>query len=293
MHAGLKRIFFDAPRSRIMGVVNVTPDSFSGDGVLRNRELNSRAFVDEAISAALQMVVDGAEILDIGGESTRPGADPVAASDEIARVVPVIQALAGKTDLPISIDTSKAEVARAALDAGASMVNDVWGLLADRNLGPLIAERDVPIVLMDNRSQAAKFILDAQLGGQYLGAPSEDIVKDVTANLARRIAAAKDAGIDEARIIIDPGLGFGKTPAQSLALIGRLDALKALGRPILVGPSRKSFIGAVLDVPPSDRIEGTAAAVACAILRGASILRVHDVKTMTRVARMTDAILGR
>jgi len=276
-----------------MGIVNVTPDSFSGDGVLRDRDLNGSAFVQAAIAAALQMVVDGAEILDIGGESTRPGANPVAASDEIARIVPVIQALAQETDVPISIDTSKAEVARAALDAGASMVNDVWGLLADRELGPLIAERGAPVVLMDNRSAAAKVAIDPRLGGQYLGTTSEDIVADVTAQLERRIQAATDAGIDEARIIVDPGLGFGKTPAQNLVLIRRLDALKVLGRPILVGPSRKSFIGAVLGTPPSDRIEGTAAAIACAILGGATILRVHDVKPIARVARMTDAILGR
>ena len=276
-----------------MGILNLTPDSFSGDGILRGGEIPSRNFLDLAVSTALQMARDGAEILDIGGESTRPGAVPIPAAEEIARIVPVIEALAKETDVPISVDTFKSEVAEAALDAGASMVNDVWGLLADPKLGALIAERGVPVVLMDNRSQAGKIILDPRLGGQYFGSPSDDIVAAVKDNLARRIEAAMRAGIDESRIIIDPGLGFGKTPAQSLALIAGLNGLETLGRPILIGPSRKSVLGIVLNAPPSERLEGTAAVVACSILRGATLLRVHDVGPIVRVARMTDAILGR
>jgi dihydropteroate synthase len=273
-------------RTYVMGVVNVTPDSFSHDGVLTAPD-----FVEAAVELALGMVADGADILDIGGESTRPGADPVAAAEELRRVVPVIAALAARTEAPISVDTSKAEVAAAALDAGAAMVNDVWGLGRDPALAPLLARRGAPVVLVHNRGRQAK--VDTRLGGRYPDTAYDDLLEDVAGELAAMAAAAQAAGIAADQIILDPGIGFGKTVAQSLELVDRLDRFRALGHPILIGPSRKSFIGYTLDLPPEQRLEGTAAAVAICIARGADIVRVHEVRAMARVARMTDAILRR
>jgi dihydropteroate synthase len=268
----------------IMGIVNVTPDSFSGDGVLDGAA---------AVAQAVQMVADGAHLIDVGGESTRPGSAPVPADEELRRVIPVIQHLAKTITVPISIDTYKAEVARAALDAGAHLVNDVWALRADPDMAPLIAERDVPVVLMHNRSRSTDVAWQARIGGVYLGAEYEDVVRDVTRELGERVAAAEQAGIDRSRIIVDPGIGFGKSVDQHLELIDRLAELKSLGCPILIGPSRKSFIGQVLDLPASERVEGTAAVVAVAIARGVDIVRVHDVKVIARVAKMTDAMVRR
>ena len=273
-------------RTYLMGVVNVTPDSFSRDGILTAPD-----FVEAAVELALGMVADGADILDIGGESTRPGADPVAAAEELRRVVPVIAALAARTEVPVSIDTSKAEVAAAALDAGAAMVNDVWGLGRDPALAPLLARRGAPVVLVHNRGGQAN--VDTRLGGRYLGTAYDDLLEDVAGELAALASAAEAAGIAADQIILDPGIGFGKTVAQSLELVDRLDRFRALGHPILIGPSRKSFIGYTLDLPPEERLEGTAAAVAIGIARGADMVRVHDVRAMARVARMTDAILRR
>ena len=273
-------------RTYVMGVVNVTPDSFSGDGVLTAPD-----FVEAAVELALGMVADGADILDVGGESTRPGADPVAAAEELRRVVPVIAALAARTEAPISVDTSKAEVAAAALDAGAVMVNDIRGLGCDPALAPLLARRGAPVVLVHNRGSQAN--VDTRLGGRYLGATYDDLLEDVAGELAALAAAAQAAGIAADQIILDPGIGFGKTVAQSLELVDRLDRFRALGHPILIGPSRKSFIGYTLDLPPEERLEGTAAAVAIGIARGADIVRVHEVRAMARVARMSDAILRR
>jgi dihydropteroate synthase len=268
----------------IMGIVNVTPDSFSGDGLLD---------VDAAVALAVQMVADGAHLIDVGGESTRPGSAPVPADEELRRVIPVIQRLMKTISVPISIDTYKAEVARAALDAGAHLVNDVWALRADPGLAPLIADRGVPVILMHNRSRSTDVAWQARIGGIYLGAEYQDVVGDIARELGERIAAAEQAGINRSKIIVDPGIGFGKTVPQHLELIDRLGELRSLGCPILIGPSRKSFIGQVLDLPAGERVEGTAAVVAVAITRGVDIVRVHDVKVMARVVKMVDALVRR
>jgi len=249
--------------------------------------------VARAVAQARQMLADGAHLIDVGGESTRPGAALVETAEELRRVVPVVEALAGESLGPISIDTYKSEVARAALDAGASIVNDVWGLRRDERLAALVAERGVPVILMHNRSQPQDAAFEARLGPRYVGSQYDNLLEDVRRELAESIDRARQAGIADQRIVIDPGVGFGKTVEQNLELIDRLDALKSLDRPIQVGPSRKSFIGYTLDVAPDQRVEGTAAAVAIAIARGADIVRVHDVAAIARVARMTDAIVRR
>jgi dihydropteroate synthase len=232
------------------------------------------------------------DILDIGGESTRPGASPVTAAEEIARVVPAIDAISKKfPDTVISIDTSKAVVAAAALDAGADWLNDIWALKADPAIAALATERQVPVVLMHNRSRPKAVVTDARLGSQYLGANYRHLMDDVAAELTALAEDALAAGIIRDRIILDPGIGFGKTVTQNLALINHLERLKSLGYPLLIGPSRKSFIGKTLDLDAGERDEGTAACIAIGIARGADIVRVHDVKTAVRVARMTDAIL--
>jgi dihydropteroate synthase len=270
-----------------MGIVNVTPDSFSGDGVMRTRQ-----WLETAVAQAKAFVADGADILDVGGESTRPGGKPVAAQEEIARVVPAIRAIAAVLPaVAISVDTFKASVAEAALDAGASIVNDVWGLGADPGIAGLIARRGAGAVLMHNRSTPLDPALDARLGGRFAGAGYADLIADVNRDLRAMAEAAMAAGIARENIVLDPGIGFGKDTAQNLELVNRLDAFKALGFPILSGPSRKSFIGYTLGLPPDERLEGTAAAVAVSIARGADIVRVHDVRAMVRVARMTDAIV--
>lgn len=274
-------------RTCVMGILNVTPDSFSGDGL----RVDEAGFVERALSQAAEFMEAGADILDVGGESTRPGSTPLSAEEEKQRVVPVIEAIA--RELPgavVSIDSFKADVAAAALDAGAHMINDVWGLRADPAMGPLAAERGAPVILMHNRSRPSALIVD-RLGGSYLGAEYEDFLEDVASEMQALAQGALDAGIPQDQIILDPGIGFGKTVAQNLTLINRLDRFKALGYPILSGPSRKSFIGRVLDLPPEERLEGTAAAVALSIVRGADIVRVHDTGAMVRIARMTDALL--
>ena len=259
-------------RTYVMGIVNTTPDSFSGDGVVRN--------VETSVSQALQFEAWGVDIVDVGGESTRPpgyyaGSEPVSSEEESARVVPVITALASALRVPISVDTSKAEVARRAVAAGASMINDVWGLRRDPEMGSVAVETGVPVVLMHNQD-----------GTEY-----DDLVPDVIGGLRGLLQGALTAGIPEGKIVLDPGIGFGKTAEQSLEVLRRLDEFRSLGRPILTGTSRKSSIGKVLDVPVDDRIEGTAATVALSIASGADIVRVHDVREMVRVARMSDAIV--
>ena len=266
-----------------MGILNVTPDSFSGDGLGTD--------VDAVLRQAERFIEAGADILDVGGESTRPGATPVSAEVERQRVVPAIQAIARRFEVPISVDTWKAEVAAAALDAGAHMVNDVWGLRRDPQMAPLVAERQVPVIVMHNRSQVQHAVQDVRLGGRYVGIAYADLMADVLHQLRGSIEIARRAGIPEVQIIVDPGIGFGKTVEQNLTLLNRLSELRALGRPILVGPSRKSFIGYVLNRPPEARLFGTAATVAVAILRGADIVRVHDVAEMVDVVRMADAIV--
>lgn len=274
-------------RTYVMGILNVTPDSFSGDGL----RVNAGGALDRAMFQARDFVDAGVDILDVGGESTRPGATPLGADEEMDRVLPVIKSLAAEfPGLTISIDTFKSDVAAAALDAGAHIVNDVWGLRADPAMGPMAAERGAPVILMHNRSRPNDVIID-QLGGSYLGANYEDLLADVAREMEALAESALAAGVARDQIVLDPGIGFGKTIQQNMALINHMDRFKALGYPILSGPSRKSFIGRVLDLPPDQRVEGTAATVALSIVRGADIVRVHDTREMVRIARMMDAML--
>ncbi len=275
-----------ATRTYVMGILNITPDSFSGDGLL-----DHAGTVEAALAQARQFVEAGADILDVGGESTRPGSTPVSAEDELDRVMPVIRAVRAELQVLISVDTYKARVAEAALAAGANLVNDVWGLRADPGLASVVADHQAPVILMHNRSQPANAEVRERLGGRYVGVEYEDLIEDVRRELLESVALARAAGIPDAHIILDPGIGFGKTVRQNLALINRLDEIRSLGFPLLLGPSRKSFIGYTLDLPPGERVEGTAAAVAIGISRGADIVRVHDVAQLVRVARMTDAII--
>lgn len=257
-----------------MGILNVTPDSFADGG--------SHLDADAAIAAGLQMVADGADILDIGGESTRPGAEPLSAAEEWRRVEPVLAALAAQVTVPISIDTYKAEIADRALARGAAIVNDVSALTYDPELAGVVAGRHAAVVLMHNRGRSADM---------YARAVYEDVAREVCAELAVRDEAARAAGISADRIVLDPGLGFAKRAEHTLAAIAGLGELASLGRPILVGPSRKSFLKAVLgDVPPAARVWGTGAAVAASVMRGAHIVRVHDVAEMSHVVRVVDAI---
>ncbi len=251
----------------VMGILNVTPDSFSDGG----------NFLDtgRAVEHALKMVEEGAHIIDIGGESTRPGHKPVSAEDEAARVIPVIRAVCGVTDVPVSIDTYKASVAREALEAGAAMLNDVWGGRRDQGMLKLAAEAKVPICLMHNRAEAIY----------------HDLMGEITADLLACADLAMERGVCAENIIFDPGIGFGKTPEHNLQVMKYLRQLAELSYPLLLGTSRKSMIGKVLDLPADQRVEGTAATVAFGISRGANIVRVHDVLAMSRVARMTDAMM--
>jgi len=282
------RLFEWGQRTYVMGIINVTPDSFSGDGLAAEEDV-----LEAALAQAERFVADGAHIFDVGGESTRPGSEPTSTEDELERVIPVIERLAEKFELPISVDTYKAEVARQALDAGAGLVNDVWGLRMDPALAGLVAERGVPVVVMHNRSEPKKAVQKERLGGRYEGMEYEDLMADVVRELRESVQLALDAGVARERIIVDPGLGFGKTVGQNLELMHRLSELEVLGCPILVGPSRKSFVGYTLDLPMEERVEGTAATVSLCIARGADIVRVHDVREMARVARMSDAIVRR
>jgi dihydropteroate synthase len=252
-------------RVYVMGIVNVTPDSFSGDGV---------PDAGAAVEQGLRMVAEGAEMLDVGGESTRPGHQPVPASEELERVLPVVKRLAAEAGVPVSIDTWKLEVAEACVAAGATIVNDVWGLQRSPGLADLAAREGLGLVVMHNQD-----------GTEYA-----DLVPDLIASLRRSLAVAEAAGVPAERVIVDPGIGFGKTGEQNLVVLRRLAELRALERPVLVGTSRKSFIGRILDLPVEDRVEGTAATVAAVVLRGADIVRVHDVKAMTRVVRVAEAL---
>lgn len=279
------KLFEWGQRTYIMGILNITPDSFSGDGLY-----SKDSFIDDALKCAEKFAEQGADILDVGGESTRPGAEVVSAAEELERVIPIIEALADQSELIISIDSYKAQVVDAALSAGAHMVNDVWGLKADPEMGALVAQHKVPIVLMHNRSRPNNEEVRERLGGRYVGVAYEDLLADIKRELQESISLAHDAGIVDENIILDPGIGFGKTVEQNLALLNRTNEIRDLGFPTLIGSSRKSFIGYTLDVAPDQRLEGTAATVAIAIARGADLIRVHDVETMVRVARMTDAI---
>ncbi len=275
-------------RTFVMGVINVTPDSFSGDGLAARGDPVEAALVQARAYAAA-----GADILDVGGESTRPGSAPVGEAEELARVIPAVRAIAAELDVILSIDTYKAKVAAAALDAGADWVNDVWGLRGDPALALVAAEHTAPVILMHNRSKPADAELQSRLGGRYVGVKYDNLVANVRRELLESVALAHAAGIPDERIILDPGIGFGKTVEQNLELVDRLGEIRALGYPLLLGASRKGFIGYTLDLPVDQRVEGTAAAVAVGIARGADIVRVHDVAAMVRVARMTDAIVRR
>lgn len=269
------RVFAWGARTYVMGIVNVTRDSFSGDGLLDP----GRALLDP-VEAALEhvarMVDEGADIIDVGGESTRPGHTLVPATEEARAVVPVIAALrVAWPDLPISIDTTKPAVAAVALDAGAGMINDVWGVREDDALDRLAAERGVPIVLMHNRAEA-----------RY-----GEVVGEVVADLRAAIERASAAGVPRSDQLIDPGIGFGKTATHNLAILRDLRALSGLGRPLLLGTSRKSTLGLVLDLPPDERLEATLATTALGVAGGADIVRVHDVRANVRAARMADAIV--
>ncbi|WP_139492539.1 dihydropteroate synthase [Brevibacillus dissolubilis] len=255
-------------RTLIMGILNVTPDSFSDGGRFND--------VERAVLHARELVAQGADIIDVGGESTRPGFAPVGLEDELARVIPVIEALVrDNCPVPISIDTYKAEVAKQAIQAGAHIINDVWGAKKDPDMAKTAAELDVPIILMHNREDR-----------EYT-----DFFSDYIRDLRESVQIAVEAGVREENIILDPGIGFVKSHEQNLETMRRLDDLVALGYPVLLGTSRKSMIGRVLDLPPEERLEGTAATVALGITKGCHIMRVHDVKEIKRVARMMDAML--
>ncbi len=275
-------------RTYIMGILNLTPDSFSGDGLLAQGD-----FVESALAQARRFVAAGADILDIGGESTRPGAQAVSAQEELARVMPVIQALRRENlaGCILSLDTYKADVAEAVLRETPVWINDVWGLHADPLLGTVAAHHHAPLILMHNRSRPANAELQARLGGHYIGVQYENLLEDIRRELLESVQLARQAGVPASHIILDPGIGFGKTREQNLELLNRLDLIRDLGFPVLLGTSRKSFIGYTLDLPLDQRVEGTAATVAVGIVRGADIVRVHDVEPMVRIARMTDAIV--
>jgi dihydropteroate synthase len=261
-------------RTWVMGVLNVTPDSFSDGGRFLDPEV--------ALAQGLALFEQGADIVDIGGESTRPGDRKVLeAEDEIRRVVPLIKALRDRGAGALSVDTTKAAVAAAALDAGADIVNDVSGFTFDPALAPLLARRGVPAVVMHLRGDFSAMHREPRY---------EDVMGEVVAELRQRVAAAESAGVGRGQLILDPGVGFAKNAAHSLEVLRRLPEMEALDRPLLVGPSRKSFIGKVLDLPVGERLMGTAAAVAACVLAGAHVVRVHDVRPMLEVARMCDAI---
>ncbi|MFZ5904608.1 MAG: dihydropteroate synthase [Chloroflexota bacterium] len=274
-------------RTYVMGILNVTPDSFSGDGIIAKGDA-----LQVSLEQAREFLAAGADILDVGGESTRPGSAPVSADEELARVLPVVRGLSKQfPDALISIDTYKATVAEEAFKAGAHILNDVWALRADPNLATVAAKYNAPVVLMHNRSNPANVQVREQLGNAYIGAEYQDLIADVKRELMESVEIARRAGVEESHIVLDPGIGFGKTREHNLELINRLGEIRALGFPVLLGPSRKSFIGYTLDLPPDQRVEGTAAAVAVGITRGADIVRVHDVLSIGRVVRMTDALV--
>lgn len=261
------REFVWGSRTYVMGIINVTPDSFSGDGLGYD--------IAAAVHQARRFVAEGADFIDIGGESTRPGHQPIAIEDELRRVLPVVEAVVRAVPAPVSIDTYKAPIAKAAFEAGAHILNDVWGLRHDPAMAAVAAAAGVPVILMHN-----------QHGTAY-----DDLIPDMKRTLRQSITLAERAGIPHERIILDPGIGFGKTWEHNLVVLRRLREFEELGCPLLVGTSRKSFIGRVLNLPVEDRLEGTAASCAIAIANGADIIRVHDVRELVRVARVTDAIV--
>ena len=258
----------------IMGILNVTPDSFSDGGRFLEH--------DAAVAHGLRMQAEGADVIDVGGESSRPGSEPISVEEEILRVVPVIEELTRRATVPVSVDTTKAAVAEAALDVGASLINDISALRCDPRLGEIAARRGCGLILMHLRG-----VPKTMQAGELRYA---DLMGEIRTFLGDALARAEAAGVPRDRVILDPGIGFGKTPAHNLTMVHRLAELACLDRPILVGPSRKAFIGAVLQVEVGERLLGTAAAVAAAVLHGAHMVRVHDVASMRRVAQMAYAI---
>ena len=262
------RIFDLAGHTYVMGILNVTPDSFSDGGMFIDK--------DVAVKRALQMIEEGADIIDIGGESTRPGFTPVSADEQIERVVPVIEEIKKNIDIPVSVDTYDAKVAKAALEAGCDIVNDIWGLKKDPEMAKVIADYDAFCVLMHNRNNP-----------DYI-----NFRKDLLSDFGEILDIANVAGIDKDKIILDPGVGFGKTREQNLVAINHMDDLKVLGYPLLLGTSRKSVIGLTLDLPVDERLEGTLATTVMACMKGINFVRVHDIKENVRTIKMTEAILN-
>jgi len=258
-----------------MGILNVTPDSFSDGGKYINR--------DDAISHGIKLAAEGSDIIDIGGESTRPGAEPLSLEDELNRVIPVIKELAKEVQIPISIDTYKSEVAQEALDAGASIINDISGLKSDDKMAGIAAEYDVPVVVMHIKGTPR----DMQINPHY-----ENMISEVRNSLAESVNIALNAGVDKNKIIVDPGIGFGKDLMDNFSLIKNLDYFKTLGHFILIGPSRKSFLWKTLDVSPDETIEATSAAVTACIMAGADIVRIHDVKEVMNAVKVADLIVS-
>lgn len=262
-------------RTLVMGILNITPDSFSDGGLFQDP--------DAAVARALEIERAGADLIDIGGESTRPGSEGVSADEQLRRVLPVLEKLRGSLNIPISIDTSKSQVAEAAADAGAEILNDVTGLRVDPQLAEVARRRKLPLILMHMRGEPRTM---------QKGPFARDILRDVTAALRRSLSVARRAGVAKSQVVLDPGLGFGKSLAQSYELLARLPEIARLGFPLLVGASRKSFIGRVLgNAPQNERVWGTAATVTAAILGGAHMVRVHDVAEMVQVARVADAVV--
>ena len=259
----------------IMGILNMTPDSFSDGGQFKSH--------DKAIDHALKMVEEGANIIDIGGESTRPGAEAVQLEEELSRTIPIIEAVRLKSDCLISIDTYKSKVAKAALDAGADMVNDISGLTFDHNMASLVAKRNVPVIIMHIKGKPG----DMQKNPNY-----DNLIKEVKAFFEVQIAIAKRAGIDSGNIILDPGIGFGKRLEDNFEIIRELGQISTMGYPVLLGPSRKSFIGFTLDLPIEERIEGTLASITAGVINGARIVRVHDIRATRRTLTITEKIMG-
>lgn len=272
------RNFYWGEKTYIMGVINLSPESFSGDGTT-SREV--------AYAQASRFIEEGADIIDFGGESTKPGLAPISTEEEIKRVIPIVEFICQKLPVPVSIDTYKYRVAKQAITAGASILNHQWGLKKGRSIAKLAAKENIPIILMSNQRKNNVFDTKRQSDiGEY-----KDILSEVMSSLNESIQIALSLGVPKSNIILDPGIGFGKEWHQNMEIINRLDELKALGLPVLVGPSRKSFIGIILNLSVNDRKEGTAAAIAVSIARGADIVRVHDVREMARVCKVTDAIV--
>ena len=259
----------------IMGILNMTPDSFSDGGQFKSH--------NKAIDHALKMVEEGANIIDIGGESTRPGAEAVQLEEELSRTIPIIEAIRLKSDCLISIDTYKSKVATAALAAGADMVNDISGLTFDHNMASLVAERNVPVIIMHIKGKPG----DMQKNPNY-----DNLIKEIKAFFEVQIAIAKKAGIDSGNIILDPGIGFGKRLEDNFEIIRELGQISTMGYPVLLGPSRKSFIGFTLDLPIEERIEGTLASITAGVINGARIVRVHDIRATRRTLTITEKIMG-